>query len=357
MIKILLQVLFLFFVTGLYAQDSVIELRKEAFSLPNRSFYIDKVIDGRKIKGNIGVIKMGVWGKKIKYHLKGGLAPEVFDFLSYSFPKDTLRIPVILNVTYLNISKIKTYNAKVGRAELKVEFYRNINNNSVKLYDTKAVIDEQEFGVSNDNEGRIKKALIACLTSFNSSNWQTSFTSIAPVSKPEEKKQLVKQNEQNPASNEVLKAKRMLIASGAIGTNARSLVLTYCDFKEKGNRKWFVPFVFSIEGIKINSSYLKKYNYHDVHLYYIEPGLGILGRFSDNFTLNLAFQFPLGIEMLTDYDNLNTNKMLAGIRFSQGLNYVFNSGIILGAGIYEKYLTSMVFKQDIGFQIQIGLKF
>jgi hypothetical protein len=160
-------------VIKIYAQDSIIELKKEPINIPNRNFFIDNVIDGRKTQGNIGVIRMGVWGKRVRYYLKSSLSAEIFDYLNNSFPKDSSKIPITLKVIYLNISQSKTYYAKIGKAEIKVEFYRNMNNKLLKLFETKAVSEEQDYGVNNDNEYRIRKALTACLKSFNSSNWQS----------------------------------------------------------------------------------------------------------------------------------------------------------------------------------------
>ncbi len=131
-------ILFFLSVIKLNAQDSLIELKKEQINIPNRNFYIDKVIDGRTEQGNVGVIKLGVWGKKIRYYLKDGLSEEIYDYLNYSFPKDSTKVPITIKVIFLKISQTKSYYAKIGKAEIKVEFYRNINNKSVKLYEAQA---------------------------------------------------------------------------------------------------------------------------------------------------------------------------------------------------------------------------
>lgn len=339
------------------AQDSLIELQKEPISIPNANFYIDKVIDAKKKQGNIGVINMGIWGKRVKFYLKSGVADEIYNYLNYSFPKDSLKVPITLRVLVLTISKTATYLTKLGRAEIKVEFYRNINGKPVRLYEAKAINEEQEYGVKDDNEGRIRKALTACLKSFNNSNWQAITSDLTLLNKAPAKNPVTARDSLPKATTEIVKGNTLFTFSGTSGINANGLGLSYYDYPGKYKNGWIVPFVITIEGININPDYFSKSGYQQAHLYYIDPGVCVLKKLNQNFLLNITLQFPAGFEMLTDFEGKNSSRLIGGLRPSEGIFYMFNSGITFGAGIYEKFLSSKVFKQDFGFEAKVGIKF
>ena len=88
------------------------------------------------------------------------------------------------------------------------------------------------------------------------------------------------------------------------------------------------------------------------------PGICALRKLNDYCWFNLALQIPVGSEVLIDFYGKKTDNIFFGIEPSQGLYFIPKSfGITFGIGLYEKFLTSEVYKSDFGFKAELGVKF
>jgi len=165
------------FLFGMYdiatGQEELIVLQNEPVDFEVEGFFIKNVKDGRANKESIGFVQKGIFKKtKVKASFKDGLETAVYNFLEKSVRQDNTSVPVILRITRLNISESQSLPVK-GRAEVKMEFYRERNGSIGKLYEAEAFVEKPAVNVSKTHEERIREVIITCLKSFNESDWQS----------------------------------------------------------------------------------------------------------------------------------------------------------------------------------------
>jgi len=174
MMKVVFILIFLF---GLYGiapgQEEFIVLQNEPVDFKVEGFFIKDVTDGRPDKESIGFVQKGIFKKtKVRASFKDGLEPAVYNYLEKSLGQDKTTVPVILRITRLNISESQSLPVK-GRAEVKMEFYREKNGSIGKFYEAEAFVEKPAVNVSKTHEERIREVIISCLKSFNESDWQS----------------------------------------------------------------------------------------------------------------------------------------------------------------------------------------
>jgi len=166
--------IFLFgFCSIAYGQEEFIELQHEPVDFKAEGFFIKNVIDGRADKESIGFVQKGIF-KKTKVHasFKHGLETAIYNYLEKSLRQDKTSVPVVLRITHLNISESKSLPVK-GKAEVKMEFFREKNGSLGKLYEAEAFVEKPAINVTKTHEERIREVIITCLESFNKSDWQS----------------------------------------------------------------------------------------------------------------------------------------------------------------------------------------
>lgn len=80
---------------------------------------------------------------------------------------------------------------------------------------------------------------------------------------------------------------------------------------------------------------------------------------TDRVYINLDFMLLVGAETLTDRIDRQSTNLLLGIAPKQSLYFIPDSryGLVVGFGLYQRLLTSEVYKNDFGFQVEAGFKF
>jgi len=79
----------------------------------------------------------------------------------------------VIKIAHLNISEKTTFTNEIGRAEIKLEFYKVNNGKLGKIYETEAFVEESGMDVTRGHEKRIRSVLKTCINSFNNSNWKS----------------------------------------------------------------------------------------------------------------------------------------------------------------------------------------
>ncbi len=172
-----MRVCFIFLFVGIHsllsAQEEVITLQNVPMEVRAHGFYIAKVVDARKKQENIGFVQKGVLKKKkLDATMEGGVAPAIYKYLEQSFTQDEAGVPIILYITQLQISE-STGLPVTGKAEVKMEFYREKNGSIGKLYAAEAYVEKPAVSVTKTHEERIREVIENCLGNFNDSDWQT----------------------------------------------------------------------------------------------------------------------------------------------------------------------------------------
>jgi hypothetical protein len=171
--KRILIVLFVIFNSFCYSQEKVIELKNEPVEIEINDFYISVVIDGRQNQENIGFVQTGIFNKKVKADLVGGVESSIYQYLKTSFSFDTNKIPIVVKIIYLNISEKTAFSNEIGRAEIKLEFYKVAGGKLGKIYESEAFVEEPGMDVTKGHEKRIRSVLKTCINSFNNSDWKS----------------------------------------------------------------------------------------------------------------------------------------------------------------------------------------
>ena len=167
-----------------WGQEELIVLQNEPITFKADGYYIEKVIDARKDKANIGFVQKGVFKKtKVDAKLKDGIEKSIYNYLNESFGQDPNTVPIVLRITQLQISESKSLPV-TGKAEIKMEFCREKDGNLGKLYDAEAYVEKPAVNVTKTHEERIREVITSCLESFNETDWQT----ITPIYMKEREK-------------------------------------------------------------------------------------------------------------------------------------------------------------------------
>ncbi len=349
---------FLAAINYVHGQDEIIELKNEHVKIESRDFYIRSVIDGRSDKSRIGFAQVGLFNKKVNANFKTSIENTFQSYFDNVLKKGENQLAIVLKVIDFFISEKTIFTSETGRAEIKVEFYILSNNQLGKIYETEAFYEESGIDVTKGHERRIRKVLTICLNKFYSSNWRQ----ISPDFKPIENiintvspVDSLKISEHKP-----IKINNIISFSKAFGINANGWGLNYYGYINKDEKnKWIVPYSLSIENSTINPDLFKNTNYQSLSMGYFIVGITGLRKITDIIYFQLQGKLPIGNETLIDfYQNKKTN-FIIGLNSTQGFVLIpsVKYGLTLSAGIYETFLTSEIYKNDIGFKFEAGIKF
>ena len=158
---------------------------------------------------------------------------------------------------------------------------------------------------------------------------------------------------------ETNKWNNLITYSQRFGAHAKGWSVQYYGYNLKNTSKWAIPIVFGFEGFDIDTDYFSQFNYQSVTMNYFQAGISPFYKLNDYLFLNLGINLIFGEELLTNYSGQESSNTFWGLSPSQGIYFIpkSNFGIIIGASIYEKLLSSEVYKNDLGLKLEIGIKF
>lgn len=339
-------------------QQKLITLKNEPLTIPVKGFYILDVIDGRENQNNIGFALVGMFNKKVDVNLVGGTENAILKYLKNSLPSDVNGAPIIIKILHLDVSEQINFTSEKGRAEIKVEFYRYNDGELGKFHTAESFREEPALDATLGHEKRIREVLATCISSFNDADWQ----SVTPIYDTQE--QIIREKTDiagtsfSSVRDEPIKWRSMLTFSPSYGINSVGFSLSYNGYYDTGNN-WIIPWGVSIEQFTIDTEYFSQFDYREAQLGYWMPGISGLRKINDYFFFKLGMFIPVGNETLTDFYGREKDHFIIGIAPSQGIYFIpkSNFGFTLGVGVYQKALTSEVFKHDLGVKAEIGIKF
>jgi hypothetical protein len=143
------------------------------------------------------------------------------------------------------------------------------------------------------------------------------------------------------------------------GVHAKGWSLNYWGYNLKNTSRWSIPLLIGIEIFEIYPDYFSRFNYRSVSMSYFSLGVKPFYRLNDFFFLNPGITLTIGNEELTDFHGRENSRTFFGITPSQGIYFIPESrfGITLGLSVYEKLLSSEVYRSDLGLRLEFGLKF
>jgi hypothetical protein len=151
----------------------------------------------------------------------------------------------------------------------------------------------------------------------------------------------------------------LITYSQRYGLHADGWSVQYYGYNLRNTSKWTIPILFAIEGFTIHTDYFSQFDYQSVNMSYFMAGISPFYKLNDNFFLNLGANIIFGEETLTDFYATESSNTFFGFSPSQGIYFIPKSkvGITLGLSVYEKILSSEVYKNDLGVKLEIGIKF
>lgn len=143
------------------------------------------------------------------------------------------------------------------------------------------------------------------------------------------------------------------------GLHAEGWAIKYYGYNLRNTSKWSIPILFGIEGFQIHSGYFSKLDYLSADMSYILVGISPFYKLNENFFLNLGINLIIGEEKLIAFYGEENSSSFLGFSPSQGIYFVPKSkvGITMGISVYEKILSAEVYRNDIGFKFEMGIKF
>ena len=168
-IHILLIVWFLFYnsLTAQNIQSKVLTLKTEQISLPNRKFYIQKIIcDFNQPK--YFLIREGLFGKRKNLILGDSIQTILMNYLKPSNKHIGGLAPVLMRVKELKIREERQFLKEEGTAKLSVEFYVEIDTKPIKIFQSNAFRTYSGFmDVTDQHQANLKDIIKSCMMDFN----------------------------------------------------------------------------------------------------------------------------------------------------------------------------------------------
>ena len=166
----------LFFVVGYFtstllfsqnSQSEILTLKTEQISLPNRKFYIQKIIcDFNQPK--YFLIRKGLFSKQKNMVLGDSVQKVLMNYLKPSNKHIGGLAPVLMRVKELKVREEKHFLKEEGMTKLSVEFYVETDSKPIKIFQSNAFRTYSGFmDVTSQHENNIKDVIKSCMMDFN----------------------------------------------------------------------------------------------------------------------------------------------------------------------------------------------
>ncbi len=353
--------LLIFFVSlnTVFAQDSL-QLNTVAFPT-NLNIHIEHVYDNRETK-ELGEVER-IAGEKSQLYLSGGVEQAIQEFMDVSLPKSDTSTPVFINVKHLEVQLAQTgVEELTARVYIRLIFFVKHNAQEIQLLEI-GHYEDQLFSFSNTStlhqthEQRIRAALEYCVVSLmkepsiqNTLHELNTIERDAPIVNHK-----ITLLEQKPI---LTKWFNLLTFKKSYSQYYEGWEISYTGFADS-DKDFIIPFEFSYGQSKTKSGLVKKEGYSSIDTYVFGAGANGYIKLTPGVYVDLGVSVPIGVEILRDLNNKQSENFLIGIGASQGIKIIpwKDFGLVFGASVFEQVQSSKVFKKDIGFEFEIGVNF
>lgn len=332
---------------GLFAQNKNINFTYDILSIPKSIIFIDSVIDSRNDTNRIGSAEFENMKKVINF--KTGAKDAFFKYLSFNIPKQYYYTPIIVEIKELNVIKEKTSDYDSIKTSLILGFSTKQLDSTIQLYQAKATNQINAKDGFKDVELTIKSCLEQCFTEFINNKKQEIEYYKLEIIYP---KETVTKTDTISIKEEISESSTAIVVGYDHGVAARGATFTYYYF-DNNSSEWLRPVLLGFEIQYLNPDYFSRTGLRSAKLSYTKPGVNFMRRLAPYTYLSYRFQVPIGLEVL----NEEKNNMFIGLYLSQGIYFVQNKGLLLGASVFEYISSSKAYDFDIGFKFEIGMKF
>jgi hypothetical protein len=340
-----------------YSQETI-NLKIIPFEFKNQNFYIENVFDNRQDMV-LGLIE-DRFGENVTLNFEYNTAATIKKFLDSSLAKTNNRSPINLRIHSLKIEQGQTSIEKItARAYLDLSFHTESGEELYKVshYESQEFLLTELREINESHEQRIRAALEYCL-------WQFI-------------------NAQETGTGDNLQ-KGGGIDQASFASEAASLeafiplaqwhdMVTYKRMTDRYNEAWnvsytgfldsendlIIPFSIGYGQSTAKSDIVKERGYNSASAFALGFGLNGFIKIIPGLYVDLGLNIPLGIEFLRDLENRKSKNVLIGIAAHQGIKIIpwEDFGIVIGAGIFQRWQTSMIEKRNFGFVLEVGINF
>lgn len=147
--------------------SEVLILKSEQISLPNRKFYIQRIIcDFNQPK--YFLIRKGLFSKQKNMVLGDSVQKVLMNYLKPSNKHIGGQAPVLLRVRELKIREERHFLQEEGMAKLSVEFYIETETKPIRIFQSNAFKTYSGFiNVTSQHEENLKEVIKSCVMDFN----------------------------------------------------------------------------------------------------------------------------------------------------------------------------------------------
>lgn len=159
------------------AIPKVLELKDEYFFLPNRKFYIERIICNVQPKGFTS--RTGLRGDAQALQFNDSIQHVVADYLRMSAAPVPEFTPIIIRIKDLQIEENRNFVKEQGRVKINMEFfiqsYEGEEPKMIKIFQTQAYHNYTKlFDVTSLHEIHLREIIKECMTNFNDERFDLS---------------------------------------------------------------------------------------------------------------------------------------------------------------------------------------
>lgn len=149
------------------SQSEILTLKPEQISLPNRKFYIQKIIcDFNQPK--YFLIRKGLFSNQKNMILGDSIQKILVNYLKPSNKYIGGLAPILMRVKELKIREERHFLKEEGIAKLSVEFYIETDTRPIKIFQSNAYRTYSGFmDVTDQHQANLKDLIRSCMMDFN----------------------------------------------------------------------------------------------------------------------------------------------------------------------------------------------
>ena len=329
----------------------VIEFKADTFEIKNQNFYIDKVFDER-LEEHLGVEK-DQSNNKVKILFENSTAATIKQFMDATLPKTSDRVPITLRVNNLIVEQAQTsVEERTARVYIELSFFSESKEELCKVvhYEVQIFPVSSLTEINKTHEQRIRSALEYCL-------WK--FINEQKVNTPQN---LIKDRTISEASFvpyvPLSKWFNMLTFKKTTDRHSEGWNVAYTGFSDN-EKDLIIPFVLGYGQSKSTSNVLQERGYSSASSFALGFGLSGYIKIIQGLYVDLGLNVPLGMEFLRDLEDKQSTNFLIGVGTHQGVKIIpwQDYGIVIGAGLFQRWQTSNVTNKNLGFELELGVNF
>jgi hypothetical protein len=358
LMKKIIEFLVLLLCCNLCFSQTTIDLKIIPFEIKNQNFYIDKIFDDRQ-EIYLGLVENSS-GKKVQLHFQSSIEATIKQFMEATLPQASNRTPINLRINDLKIEQAQTsIDKRTARVYIELSFY---SENGEELH--KVIhYEDQVFPVSDlteiyeTHEKRVRAALEYCLWSFIN-NQKVNTTNHL----------IIDGMLDNPGFSSDASTFQHYVPLGKWYN-----MLTYKRMTDRYNEGWsiaytgfsdhekdlIIPFTLAYGQSRAKLDLVQERGYSSVNTFALGFGFNGYIKIIPGLYVDLGLNIPVGMEVLRDLADKKSSNFLIGISANQGMKIIpwKDFGIVIGAGLFQRWQTSKTENRNFGFELELGLNF